>query len=114
MAIGGTTITAAAFGVDESANTIYLGDGVGAGSTTLTFKSDAGADTGNLLYNTDDQFQFSGGDVVIDQDLTVTGGDLLGSSGENIDLGEATAVTTTFYIGGTGELTLAAAALAPF
>ena len=114
LAIGGTTITAAAFGVDESANTIYLGDGVGAGSTTLTFKSDAGADTGNLLYNTDDQFQFSGGDVVIDQDLTVTGGDLLGSSGENIDLGEATAVTTTFYIGGTGELTLAAAALAPF
>ena len=46
--------------------------------------------------------------------MTLTGGDLLGPSGENIDLGEATAVTTTFYIGGTGELTLAAAALAPF
>jgi hypothetical protein len=113
LSIGATTPATAAFGVDESANQIYIGDNTTAGSTTLTFKSDAGADTGNLLYNTSDSFQFSGGDVTIDQDLTLTGGDLLGPSGENIDLGEATADVVTFYTGGSSELGLSTSALYP-
>ncbi|MFA6016423.1 MAG: hypothetical protein WC742_15295, partial [Gallionellaceae bacterium] len=81
LAIGNTTAASAVFGVDTSANTVFVGDGSLAGSTTLTFKSDAGADTGNLLYNTSDQFQFSGGNVLIDQTLLLSTGAGAGISG---------------------------------
>ncbi|MCG2685789.1 MerR family transcriptional regulator, partial [Candidatus Parcubacteria bacterium] len=46
-------------------------------------------------------------------DLTVSGGDILGPSGEDIDLGEATADTITFTIASSGELILDANKLAP-
>jgi excisionase family DNA binding protein len=81
LAVGGTTITAAPFAVDVSANTIYLGDAATAGSTSVIFKSDAGGDTGTLLYNTGDQFEFSGGDVLIDQTLTLSTGAGAGING---------------------------------
>jgi hypothetical protein len=72
LAIGGTTITAAPFAVDVSANTIYIGDGATAGSTSVIFKSNGATDTGTLLYNTSDKFQFSGGNIAVDQTVELS------------------------------------------
>ncbi|MFZ5425328.1 MAG: MerR family DNA-binding transcriptional regulator, partial [Patescibacteria group bacterium] len=76
LAVGGTSPTAAPFGINVSSNTVYIGDAVTAGNTTLTFKSNSGASTGNLIYNTSDQFQFSGGNVVVDGQL-ITGSSVI-------------------------------------
>jgi len=81
LAIGGTTITAAPFAVDVSANTIYIGDAATAGSTSVIFKSDAGADTGTLLYNTSDQFEFTAGNVFINDNLILSSDASQGISG---------------------------------
>src|SRR6185369_2660237 len=73
FAIGSRTIATAALGVDESANIVYIGDGALNGNTTVVFKAGTGGtlQTGNLLYTTADQFQFSGGDVVVDNRLMI-------------------------------------------
>ena len=55
-----------AFSVDNANNTIRVGDGSGTNATVSLYSS--GADTGSLIYNTSDQFEFSGGDVLIDND----------------------------------------------
>ena len=68
VAIGGTTL-ASPFSVDVENDTVRVGDGVGTNATLNLFASDG--DTGSLIYNTSDQFQFSGGDVLIDQTATV-------------------------------------------
>ena len=70
----------APFSVDVENNLVRIGDGADFNGTLSLYASDG--DTGNLLYNTSDQFQFSGGDVVIDQALTV--GDGFGSTGVSI------------------------------
>jgi len=61
FAIGGTVFNASPFGVDESTNTVYIGDGSSA-SGSIVFKA-SDADTGSLSYSTDDAFVFSGGDI---------------------------------------------------
>ncbi|RMD50674.1 hypothetical protein D6827_03590, partial [Candidatus Parcubacteria bacterium] len=71
--IGGTSVSAAPFAVDESANTIFVGEGSGS-DAKITFKS-SGGDTGDLTYTTDDRFDFSGGN------LTFTGVEEWNSAG---------------------------------
>ncbi|OGL99878.1 hypothetical protein A2501_05085 [Candidatus Uhrbacteria bacterium RIFOXYC12_FULL_57_11] len=61
--IGGTTASASPFGVDESANTVYIGEG-SVGNGTLTFKA-SDADTGSIAFSTNDRWEFTGGDVFI-------------------------------------------------
>ena len=81
FAVGGSTLDSA-FAVDVSANTAIIGTGATANATLTMYASDN--DTGNLVYNTSDQFQFSGGDVLIDQALTVTGA----IAGATLDTGQ--------------------------
>ncbi|HEX7455951.1 MAG TPA: hypothetical protein VF303_00595, partial [Candidatus Nanoarchaeia archaeon] len=102
LAIGGTNEVDAAFGVNVASNTVYIGDGTLAANTIVTFKADTGGslDTGNLIYNTSDQFQFSGGDVLVDQDLRITSEIIIGSDtiGDFVGTGLAmsgTDLTTT-------------------
>jgi hypothetical protein len=80
LAIGSSTISTAPFAVDVNANTIYVGDNTTAGNTSVIFKSNSGANTGSLLYNSSDQFEFSGGNVKIDGQL------IAGSGSESITL----------------------------
>lgn len=63
FAIGGSAPTSSAFGIDESANTIYIGDGSSA-SGSIVFKA-SDADTGTLSYGTDDTLLFTGGDISV-------------------------------------------------
>ena len=56
-----------AFSVDYANNTARVGSGSATNATISMYASDG--DTGSLIYNTSDQFQFSGGDVAIDNDL---------------------------------------------
>jgi hypothetical protein len=63
FAIGGTTAAGAAFGVDESANGIFVGDG-SSGNGTVVFKA-SDADTGSVAYSTGDRWEFTGGDVFV-------------------------------------------------
>ncbi len=70
FAVGGTTAAASPFGVDESANTIFVGEGA-TGNGTITFKA-SDADTGNLSYTTNDRFLFAGGDLTLGSD-TIAG-----------------------------------------
>ncbi len=63
LSVGGTAPSSSPFGVDESANTIYIGEGAN-GNGTLTFKA-SDADTGNVAYTTDDLWAFTGGNVFI-------------------------------------------------
>src|SRR5205823_11361654 len=75
FAIASRTLSSAIFGVDHTNNTIYIGNGTINGNTTVTFKAgstgSSNLQTGDLVYNTADQFQFSGGDVAVDQNLLV-------------------------------------------
>lgn len=63
LSVGGTTAAASPFGVDESTNTIYIGEGSG-GNGTLSFKA-SDSDAGSMAYSTNDRWEFSGGDVFI-------------------------------------------------
>jgi hypothetical protein len=84
FAIGNNTLTSA-FSVDVSANTVRIGDGstVPNGTSNASLQLFAENDaTGTLTYNTSDQFQFTGGDVAVDQGLTVGGG--YGSTGVSV------------------------------
>ena len=60
-----------AFSVDYANNTVRVGSGTATDATISFFSSDG--DTGNLVYNSSDQFQFSGGSVLIDNNLSVIG-----------------------------------------
>ncbi len=104
LLLGGTATSSAKFAVLN----------VGSGLTTATV-------SGNLIVM---PTSGSGGSVGIGttapttqlhitQDLTLGGGDILGPSSENIDLGEATADTITLTIAGTDELLLAGTTLRP-
>src|SRR4029079_11959976 len=61
----------------HATNTIYIGNGAINGDTSVIFKAgspgSANLETGSLFYNTSDQFEFSGGDVLVDNNLLVTG-----------------------------------------
>ncbi len=63
FAVGGTTAAASPFGVDESANTVFIGEGSGSNGILVMKASDA--DTANIIYSTNDRFEFTGGDVFI-------------------------------------------------
>jgi hypothetical protein len=69
LAVGGTTLNSP-FSVDVSTNTVRVGAGTTVDGILSLYAQDN--DTGNLTYNVNDQFQFSGGDVLMDQDLRVT------------------------------------------
>lgn len=60
----GTASIIAPFSVDESANTVRIGDGVNdAFDPTLTFYASDSTDTGSLSYTDEDIFNFSGGNM---------------------------------------------------
>jgi hypothetical protein len=61
--IGGTSVTSAPFAVDESADSVYIGEGNTANGNII-FKASDGA-TGTLTYTTSDLYYFAGGDVFI-------------------------------------------------
>ena len=69
LIVGSSTVTSAPFGVDESLNTIYIGEGSGTSAAVIFKASDA--DTGTLDYSTSDQWEFVGGHVDIFQALAV-------------------------------------------
>ncbi len=63
FAVGSTSIIAP-FSVDESANTVRIGDGANdAVDPTLTFYASDATDTGSLSYTDEDIFNFSGGNI---------------------------------------------------
>lgn len=74
LAVGGTTTSSAAFAVNASTNGVILGTGSGT-NASLTLRASDG-DLGNFTYDTDDTLRFHGGDVGIDQNLSVTGGQI--------------------------------------
>lgn len=63
LAVGGVTAAAAAFGVDESTNNVYVGDGAGSNGI-ITFKA-SDADTGDMIFSSNDRWEFTGGDVFV-------------------------------------------------
>ncbi len=106
VAVGGTTL-AAPFSVDVSANTVRIGSGSTNNGTLSLYASDG--DTGDLLYNTSDQFQFSGGSVLIDSGFTVSAGTVTVPAGsiDNSELANsAVTVNTSGPLGGGGAVSL--------
>jgi hypothetical protein len=71
FAIGGTGL-AAAFSVDESSNTVRIGDGAGTNASLNMYASDGA--TGLISYNTSDQWDFSGGDADFNQGVAIGSG----------------------------------------
>ncbi len=100
LIVGGTTL-ASPFSVDESANTVRIGDAA-TGNATLALYASTGQ-TGSLLFNTSDQFQFTGGDVRMDQDLTVLDDTTLGNAAtDSITLTGSIATNVNFLDSGVG------------
>ena len=109
VAIGASTLVAP-FSVDVSGNIVRIGDGADdANDPTIAFYASNASATGSLLYTDSDAFQFSGGNVIIDQDLTVTGGDITGSNSDSIDIAELADATFTFIRNDSGAVTLTSA-----
>lgn len=77
FAIGGSAFATSAFGVDESANTIYVGDGATTNATINLKNLDAGVAT--ITFNDSDRIVLTGGDVEVTSDLHVNGGDIITS-----------------------------------
>ncbi len=77
FAIGGSAFATAAFGVDESANTIYVGDGATTNGTINLKNLNAGVAT--IVFNDSDRLVLTGGDVEVASDLRVNGGDIITS-----------------------------------
>src|SRR5260221_4422727 len=69
MSVGASDSLAAPFSVNVATQVTRIGKG-SAQNGTLSLYASNGA-TGSLIYNTSDQFQFSGGDVQVDQNLLV-------------------------------------------
>lgn len=86
FAVGGTAAAASPFGVDESANTVFVGEGSNSNGT-ITFKA-SDADTGSLAYTTADRWDFTGGDVQVSQNLSTL-------SNVDMDLAGTETVTLT-------------------
>ncbi|MEP7166771.1 MAG: MerR family DNA-binding transcriptional regulator [Candidatus Woesebacteria bacterium] len=110
IAVGATNTLVAPFSVDVSANLVRIGTGATANAQLDMYASDG--DTGSLVYNTSDQFNFTGGDVLIGQALTVTGnttanGDLTANGTFTLgDNGDAGAIDTNDWdISTTGVFT---------
>ncbi len=94
----------------NSGQNFILGDGIrqfSSSSTVWTFEDTSGNDLFTLTDNGSD------GNATVTGDLTVSGGDISGVSGESIDLGEATADTLTFTTGASTELRLNTTNLTP-
>ncbi|MHA2426594.1 MAG: MerR family DNA-binding transcriptional regulator [Candidatus Hermodarchaeia archaeon] len=104
----GINVTTGGVVSDNDGNLIF-GDTADIGSATTGLR----VSTDGVILDIDDAAVSVNDDFSITGDLTVTGGDIAGPSGENIDLGEATADTTIFYIASTGELSLDADYLYP-
>ena len=69
----GDTLTAP-FSIDVSANLVRLGDGTSdTNDPTIDFYASDATDSGTLSYIDDDQFQFSGGNVLLKNDLIFEG-----------------------------------------
>ena len=62
LAVGGTTLVSP-FSVDESANTVRIGEGANSSAILNMYASDA--DTGSITYTTSDAWAFEGGNVGI-------------------------------------------------
>lgn len=61
----GASALAAPFSIDESANTLRLGDGVNDANTpTITMYASDGTDSGSITYDDDDRWSFAGGNLV--------------------------------------------------
>jgi excisionase family DNA binding protein len=96
----------APFSFDVSSNTLRIGDGASdAFDPTLIFYASDATNNGSLTYTDSDAFQFTGGNVIIDQDLTVTGGNITGANSESIDIGEAADGSITFAENGGKSIT---------
>jgi hypothetical protein len=103
----------APFSVDFANQILRIGSGTGANATLSMYASDGS--TGSLVYNTNDQFQFTGGDVLVDNNLSVTGtintntftGTALTFSGENPVISPSTENSSiSFVSNAAGSLTL--------
>jgi hypothetical protein len=71
LAIGGTTL-AAPFSVDADTNTVRIGDGVSdANDPKIVFYASNAADSGTLSYTDNDQFNFAGGNVLVNQNILI-------------------------------------------
>jgi hypothetical protein len=105
----GINVTTAGVISDTDGN-LVLSDTVDLGSATTGLR----ISTDGVILDIDDAAVSITDDLSLSGDLTVTGGDINGPSGENIDLGEATANTITLYIASSGELSLDASYLYPF
>ncbi len=84
FAVGGVTTTSSPFAVDESANSIYIGEGNTSDGNIIFKASDA--DTGTLTYTALDTFAFTGGDATFSG--SVTANDYTCSSGDCVDFTE--------------------------
>ncbi len=109
LAVGASNTLTAPFSVDVSANLVRIGTGSTANAQLDMYASDG--DTGSLIYNTSDQFNFTGGDVLIGQALTVTGTTTANGAFDangQFDLGDGgdagTISATTLDIDATGAL----------
>lgn len=69
LAVGGTTLAASIFGIDESTGTFYFGSDNSA-NPTLTFEA-TDADTGDFGFNTSDQFYITGADLDVSGHLAI-------------------------------------------
>lgn len=88
LAVGSTTLVAP-FSVDESTNTVRIGEGSGSNAVLNMFAS-SGA-TGSITYTTSDEWNFTGGGVNLDSYL-----DLDSTSTTAFTLGDGTSNYFTF------------------
>lgn len=84
LAVGGTAPASASFGVDESANSIYVGEGATTDGNII-FKA-SNAAIGTLTYTTADTFAFTGGEATFSN--SVTANDYACTTGDCIDFTE--------------------------
>ncbi|PIR63589.1 MAG: hypothetical protein COU64_03990, partial [Candidatus Pacebacteria bacterium CG10_big_fil_rev_8_21_14_0_10_40_26] len=94
FAVGGTAL-AAAFSVDESNNLVRIGDGAGSSGSLNMYSS--GGDTGSIVFNTSDQWDFSGGDVDFNQGVAIGPGIGEPATDRTLAVGTNFAVDNTTY-----------------
>lgn len=108
FAVGSTTI-AAPFSVDESANTVRIGDGTSdANDPSLTFYASDAADSGTLSFSDTDTFTFTGGNITANGNSTFptsVGGVSTDLSAISTFTGTSNASLNTLQIYGLGSTT---------